>query len=59
VSRHEFEEMVKILGVVSETVGEISHKFGEFESNMKTEMNNINARILMLESSVRVLKDNL
>lgn len=51
--------MFELVGNVSLTVNELVGKFNVFQNNVSDWVKNINAKVDILESTVKTIKDNL
>ena len=58
-TREELNYLVNMVVSVNTTVTDFIGKFSSFQQNVSSSINEINARVSMLEESVKVIKDNI
>ena len=55
----QINDLFELVGNVSLTVNELVGKFNMFQDNVSVWVKNINAKVDILESTVKTIKDNL
>ena len=59
VTREEYDELVAMLSAMSSTQTELVSKFNDFQTSVVGWVNNLTAKVTILEENVKTIKQNL